>query len=91
MERKNGIPGFENEPEHKQILELRRMYWNVFSSEEGKIVLTSILEDLHFFSPCLSDAENALNNYAKHLVNNRLGISSSYDKTINLLKDGFKE
>lgn len=91
MERKNGIPGFENEPEDKQILELRRMYWNVFSTEEGKIVLTSILEDLHFFSPCRTDEENALNNYAKHLVNNRMGISGSYDKTINLLKDGFKE
>lgn len=88
---KNGIPGFENESLEKQQKELTRMYRTVFSSEEGQIVLATILEDLHFYTPCHSDDERALNNYAKHLISNRLGIANSFDKTESLLNCGLEE
>lgn len=91
MEHKEGIPGFENEPIEKQQKELQRMYNNVFSTSEGHIVLATMLEDLHFYTPCHTDDERALNNYAKHLISNRLGIANSFEKTKSLLKSRLDE
>ena len=90
-ENKGGIPGFENEPIEKQEKELRRMYKNVFSTPEGKIVLTTMLEDLKYFAPCHTDDERPLNNYAKHLICNRLGIANSFERTESLLSEGLSE
>lgn len=82
---KPGIPGFENEPVEKQDEELKRMFRNCFSTEEGKIVLTSLLEDLCFFRECKTEEEGILNNYAKFLMSKRLGIVNSLDITKCLL------
>lgn len=55
-------------PPEEQEKELFRLYKKVFSSQEGRIVLTSILEDLRFFNPPTNDREEALRSYATHLL-----------------------
>lgn len=80
-----GIPGYENLPPEEQIKELQKMFRDVFSGENGKIVLTVILEDLYYFAECRNAEDRALNNYAKTLVSKRLGIASSLDITKGIL------
>lgn len=55
-------------PPEEQEKELFRLYKKVFSTQEGKIVLTSILEDLRFFTHPISEREEALRSYATHLL-----------------------
>ena len=83
---KGGIPGFENEPVEKQDKELKRMFRTCFSTEEGKIVLTALLEDLCFYRECKTQEEETLNNFAKVLMSKRMGIANSFDITNCLLK-----
>lgn len=55
-------------PQEEQERELRRLYREVFSTEKGKIVLTSILEHLKFFEPPVSEREEALRSFATFLI-----------------------
>ena len=89
--RKTGIPGFENESILKQEKELRRMYRTVFSSEEGKIVLATLLEELCFFRECKTEEEQTLNNFAKHLIQGRLGIVDNLEIIKKLFEASSKE
>ena len=45
-----------------------KYYRNVFSTAEGRLVLTDILSDLGHFSVCDSESDRALQNYAKTLL-----------------------
>ena len=48
----------------------------LFSTSDGKIVLHQLLLDLKFYDPCETDAEKALNNYAKFMIFKRLGCNN---------------
>lgn len=82
---KTGLPGFENDTVEKQEEELERMFFNVFMTEEGKIVLTALLEDMCFFRECKSQDEVCLNNFAKFILKKRMGITNTMDITTKLL------
>lgn len=43
-------------------------YSNVFRSYEGKLVLTHMLTDMHFFDEILNEEERIMSNYAKKLL-----------------------
>jgi len=60
---------------------LQAVFQNVFSTEEGKIALNAILTDLRFFNEAYTDAEKALNNYAKFFIRDRLGLRSTKSTT----------
>jgi hypothetical protein len=49
--------------------ERQKMYLAVFTTEYGKVVLEDILSDLYFMRECETPEQQALNNYAKQLLN----------------------
>ena len=77
----------ENE---KEILErdkkMTECFRRVFSTHDGKIVLWQILEDLKFFSECVTESDEARNNYAKFMIFKRLKIDNTRQIT-NLLME----
>jgi hypothetical protein len=46
----------------------------VFSTEEGKIVLNMLFTDMHLFEPVVTNQAQALNDYAKFFIRERLGV-----------------
>lgn len=72
-----GLPGFENLDPEEQAKQLRKMCREVFGTPHGRIVLGVILEDLYYFKGCANDETRALNNYAKFLISERLGINNN--------------
>jgi hypothetical protein len=82
-----GLPGYKDLSPEEQNKKLQQLFKNVFSSYEGKIVLTQILEDLCFFKKCRNDDENSLCNYAKYLMANRLGINDNFSIIGKLLNN----
>lgn len=85
--KKYGIPGHKEETPEQQNKELVKMFRNVFSTPNGKIVLGVILEDLYYFKQCKNDEDRALNNYAKALIQTRLGINDNYNFIDHILSD----
>lgn len=83
--RKQGLIGFENLSPEEQNKELQKIFREVFSTEKGKIVLNVLLDDLQYFRVCKSDADTALNNYAKVLIGVRMGFTDTYSISNNLL------
>lgn len=69
---------------------MKDAFKRVFTSPEGKIVLEQILIDLGYFRASNDDTENALSNYAKYLLYERLGINDTKEVTAKLL-DSIKE
>jgi hypothetical protein len=63
----NGLEPIEDVEASDQ--ERQRMYLAVFTSEYGKAVLEDILSDLYFMRECETPEQQALNNYAKQLLN----------------------
>ena len=65
-----------NDTENEQIIErdkrMSECYRRVFSTDEGRLVLHQILEDLRFYKECVTDTDIALNNFAKSLKNHKL-------------------
>jgi hypothetical protein len=47
---------------------VRRAYKGMFSGAEGSLVFEDMLWNLKFLSPCETEGDMALNNYAKSLV-----------------------
>lgn len=80
-----GLPGYEDRTPEEQNEILIRMFRDVFNSEEGRLVLTVILEDLYYFATCNNDEARALNNYAKVLLSQRLGINKNKEMIDKLL------
>ena len=52
-------------------------YRRLFSTSDGKLVLHQILTDLKFYDECISDADVALNNFAKFMIFKRLKVHNS--------------
>ena len=50
------------------IREIRESYRRVFSTRDGKAVLTHILSELHFFDEVVDPQEISLNNFARRLL-----------------------
>ena len=82
-----GLPGFERLTPEEQAKEERRMFREVFGTPHGKIVLTQILIDLKYFGVCHGEGEEALNNYAKYLLQERLDINDTH-KIVTALMGG---
>lgn len=74
-----------NTPE-EQNQAMQRAFRRVFGSEEGIAVLNVILNDLHYFTPCSSTEDNALCNYAKVLINERMDLTDTVRYTDLLVK-----
>lgn len=79
-----GIPGLTKLPPEEQAREEMRMFRDVFSGDKGRIVLTQILTDLKYFSRCTTDEDMALSNYAKYLLQERMGVNDTY-KLVNAM------
>ena len=58
----------------------------VFSGQDGKTVLWQLLEDLNFFSECVTNDDVVRNNFAKFMIFKRLKIDNTR-KITNLLVD----
>ena len=63
----NGLEPIEDEVATEA--ERHKMYLAVFSSEYGKVILEDMLYDLYFMRECETPEQQALNNYAKQLLN----------------------
>ena len=79
-----------DDEETKKILEadkkMTACFKRVFSTSNGRIVLQQILTDLRFFDECVTDADKALNNYAKFMIFKRLKVDNK-SKITKLLLD----
>lgn len=84
---RSSIPGDTPEEMNKN---LQRYFREVFSSPKGKVVLNVILTDLNYFDTCKDTEDMALNNYAKVLLSERLGLKDTV-KITDLLLEGDPE
>lgn len=75
------LPGETPEEQNKN---LQAMFREVFKTEKGQAVLSVILSDLHYFSRCTTEKDAALCDYAKSLIQNRLGFSNTMSLTERL-------
>lgn len=77
---------FKKEPTDVQMREIQKSFRRVFNSQDGRIVLGVMLEDLHFFSPCDTVQAQELRNYATILLN-RCGALQDTIRTVDVLID----
>lgn len=79
MEKKSIWPFWKDKrlsPEEQNI-QLVEICKQVFGTNEGKIVLNMLLTDLFFFENTHTEKEQALNEYAKFFIRERLGVSDT--------------
>jgi len=67
----------KNLTEEEKRAELVNTCRKVFGTDEGKIVLNMLLTDLFMFEKTHIKREQALNDYAKFFVRERLGVSDT--------------
>lgn len=60
----------------------------VFSSQDGRIVLHQLLEDLRFYDECVTDTDVALNNFAKFMIFKRLKVDNKKKITNQIMDIG---
>ena len=77
------IPG---ETEAEKIEYIQEYFREVFTTEKGKAVLNILLTDLHYFDTLKNEEDMALNNYAKYMLNVRMGIKDTVAITDCLIK-----
>lgn len=73
------LPGYENADFEQQRKKLVETFRKVFATNDGKVVLNAILYDLFYFTEATTDSEQALNQYAKYFIKERLGIKNTLD------------
>ena len=80
----------DEDTDREEIIErdkrMSECYRRVFSTNEGRLVLHQILEDLRFYSECVTDTDVALNNFAKFMIFKRLKCDN-YRQMTNVLFD----
>ena len=80
----------EGDSEQEAIIErdkrMSECYRRVFSTDEGRLVLHQILEDLRFYDECVTDTDIALNNFAKFMIFKRLKCDN-YKQMTNAIMD----
>lgn len=78
----------QKKDEEKSLEAVRRMYQRKFCDQAGELLLTDILNDLHFFDAHIASAEQEiLHNYA-HTLLWKIGVwqdFNRYDITAALL------
>jgi hypothetical protein len=67
----------EFEEREKKKREQREILLEVFGTPRGAEALNILLEDLRFFHWTDTEAERALNEYAKFLIRERLGVADT--------------
>lgn len=80
MESDNGydkiMGALDGDTEQEAVIErdkrMSECFRRVFSTDEGRLVLHQILEDLRFYKECVTDTDVALNNFAKFMIFKRL-------------------
>ena len=79
-----GLP--EDATKEQEEKEIHRIFMSTFSSEDGRKCLNIILNDLFYFDVCHTETEQALSNYGKVMVNERLGAIDTISMS-NLMVD----
>ncbi|MDR3191617.1 MAG: hypothetical protein LBT87_00975 [Treponema sp.] len=67
----------KQERQEKERREKREVLLEVFGTPRGARALNIILEDLRFFHWTENEGERALNEYAKFLIRERLGVADT--------------
>ena len=66
----------DDESQNAEIIErdkrMTECFRRVFSTDEGRIVLHQLLEDLRFYKECITGTDVTLNNFAKFMIFKRL-------------------
>lgn len=79
------IFGALDEDPKQRVLErdkkMTECFRRVFSSQEGRLVLHQLLEDLRFYDECISETDVALNNFAKFMIFKRLKVQNKKEIT----------
>lgn len=75
------VLGREETPDIIRDKKMSECFRRVFSSQDGRIVLHQLLTDLKFYDECISDADVALNNFAKFMIFKRLKVNNSKEIT----------
>ena len=88
---KSGLPGLEDMDEETQRTELAKLLRRVFSTKEGKTAFNMLLNDLFYFQPAKTESEQALSNYARFLVTERMGIIDTISITDHMLETDIEE
>lgn len=81
------IPGYETSRPEEQIKALKETFKRVFKTDDGRIVLNALLNDLFYFTEAKTEAEKALCEYAKFFLRERLGITKTLDITDALINN----
>ena len=63
-----------SEEKNKYLVNTTR---HVFNTDDGKIVLNLLLTDLFFYDQTQNEKEQALNEYAKFFIRERLGVGGT--------------
>lgn len=82
----SALPEFRGLTSEQAAEKEQRIFREVFGTRNGQIVLTQILTDLKYFGRCNDMESTALSNYAKYLLQERLGINDTYKLTVSMLK-----
>ena len=69
---------WEGKAEEIQIREIQQMHRRVFGTEEGRQVLTMLLEDLYYFDVATTPEQVALKNYATSILR-KFGAVDHFD------------
>lgn len=75
---------WQKESPEKQADEIERIFRNTFSSQDGMVCFTILLEDLKFYDVANTVESQALKNYATILLK-RMGITDTFGATKALL------
>ena len=86
MKHEFDVPGYETSVPEKQKKEIQRLFNEVFSTDNGKVVLNVLLSDLRYFRPAITDAEKSLCEYAKILLRERMGLKNTQLMTESILE-----
>lgn len=79
-------PFWHGKDEKTQIAMIRESFQEVFSTPKGQQVLAVILEDLYYWKRTGTPEEEAMANYAKYLVSERIGCHDRLADVAHLVK-----
>ena len=83
MNKKNNFPFWKNKTltlqERNELL--KETFRRVFNTDDGRIVLNALLTDLRLYEEVRTKQERSLNEYAKFLIRERLGVSDTKELT----------
>jgi hypothetical protein len=67
---------FKDFPVKEKIKIVQKIGREIFSTPNGAIFLSVLLDDLYFTRPATTEREVALKNYATYLLKERLGLTN---------------